>query len=124
MAVYSCIDQALAFFNKMCSSFVANPNLTAINIYGFWLLVHRVLQTSDVGFIANVDLKLRLTRLVLYVRGTEELCSKQLVCESFPFVFCLLFFFSGIWQECTTLKKFYISVIISILKYRILSNPK
>jgi hypothetical protein len=39
IAVYSCIDQALAFFNKMRSSFVANPNLTAVNIYmefGCW----------------------------------------------------------------------------------------
>ena len=57
MAVYSCIDQALAFFfNKMRSCFEANPNLTAVKIYGVWLLVHGVLQSSEVGFIANVDL--------------------------------------------------------------------
>jgi hypothetical protein len=80
----------------MHSSFVANPNLTAVKIYGVWLLVLGVLQSSEVGFIANVDPKLLFTRLVPYVRGTEELCSKQLVCESFPFVICLLVFFRDI----------------------------
>jgi hypothetical protein len=56
MAVYSCVDLALAFFfNKMYSSLVANPNLTAVKIYGAWLLLHPVLQSSEVGFIANVN---------------------------------------------------------------------
>jgi len=93
MAVYSCIDQAVAFFTKMCSSLVANPNLTSVNVYEVWLLVHRVLQTSEVEFIANVDCKLLFSRLVQYVGSTEELLSKQLVCESFPFVIYLFGFF-------------------------------
>ena len=104
------------FFNKMCSSFVANPNLTTVKIYGVWLLVLRVLRTSSVGFIANVDCKFLFIKLVLYVSGTEELSSKQLVYESFPFVICLLVFLQGYDSDGKHSKKVYISVIISILK--------
>ena len=49
------------FFNKIHSSVIENPNLTAVNIYGVWLLVHGVLQFIEVGFIANVDPNLRFT---------------------------------------------------------------
>lgn len=86
------------FFNKMRSFFVEKPNLTAVKMYEVWLLVRRVLQSSEVWFIAIIwaDPKLLFTRLVLYVRGTEELFSKQLVCESFLLVICfLVFFFQG-----------------------------
>jgi hypothetical protein len=55
MAAYSCLDLALAFFNKIHSSFVAKPNLTAVKIHGFWLVVHRVLHSSESEFTVNVD---------------------------------------------------------------------
>ena len=124
---YGCLflyRSGLSFFsNKMHSSFVANQNLTVVKIYGVWLLVRRFLQSIEVGFIANVDPKLVFTRLVLYVRGTEELFSKQLLCESFPFVICLLVFFRDITAMENTKKILYFSVIISILKNRIQNNP-
>jgi hypothetical protein len=80
------------FFNKMHSPFVSNPNLTAVKIYGFWLLLHGFLQSNDVGFIANVDPKRRFTRLVVYVRSTEELFLNSWSANHFPLYFAFWFF--------------------------------